>query len=73
MTSDNEGGGRGERIVVGVDGSPDARRALEWAFSHAGSQDNIDIVHSWQQPIMASEAGHVCPLVIVPAPKPGEP
>lgn len=57
MTSHREAGSDSERIVVGVDGSPDARRALGWAVDHAGPTDTIDIVHTWQQPIMAAEAG----------------
>lgn len=57
MTIASETDAAGERIVVGVDGSPDARQALEWAITHAGPTDTIDIVHTWHQPIMAVEAG----------------
>jgi len=47
----------GERIVVGVDGSPDARRAIQWAINHARPTDSIDLVHTWEQPVIAAEAG----------------
>ncbi len=50
-------GSSGDRIIVGVDGSPDARRALEWAVTHAQPTDSIDLVHAWHQPAMAAEAG----------------
>ena len=59
MTNENDSGSDGKRIVVGIDGSPDARRALEWAVNHAGPADTIDIVHTWHQPLMAFEAGIV--------------
>ena len=44
-----------ERIVVGVDGSPDA----QWAITHAQPLDSIDLVHTCGQPVMAAEVGMV--------------
>lgn len=57
MTSDSETGADGDRIVVGVDGSLDPRQAVEWSITHAGPTDTIDMADTWQQPIMAGEAG----------------
>jgi nucleotide-binding universal stress UspA family protein len=38
--------------VVGVDASPEADEALEWARSVAGSQDRIVVVHAWELPLV---------------------
>lgn len=46
-----------EHIVVGIDGSPHSRHALDWAVAHARPHDLVQLVHIWQQPIMAAEAG----------------
>lgn len=42
----------GYRIVVGVDGSADARAALDWAMEHAAihRRSHIDLVHAWLAP-----------------------
>ncbi len=40
-----------EQIVVGVDGSDNARRALEWALDEAGRrQARLRVVHVWDAP-----------------------
>ncbi len=42
------------RIVVGVDGSPGAWRALEWAVAEARLRDSVvHVVHSWSYPTLA--------------------
>lgn len=39
------------RIVVGVDGSPGGRRALEWALDEARRRDAVlEVVHAWTYP-----------------------
>jgi nucleotide-binding universal stress UspA family protein len=39
------------RIVVGVDGSPGGRRALEWAVDEARRRDAVlEVVHAWTYP-----------------------
>jgi nucleotide-binding universal stress UspA family protein len=41
----------GGRIVVGVDGSESARRALQWAVAEARRREaSVDVVHGWQVP-----------------------
>lgn len=43
-----DGGGR---VVVGVDGSESARRALHWALDEARRRGaGVDVVHAWQPP-----------------------
>jgi nucleotide-binding universal stress UspA family protein len=52
------------RIVVGVDGSEHARRALEWAVEEAGRRDaTIDAVHAYRSlPYFPGmEFGYVAP------------
>lgn len=40
-----------QQIVVGVDGSQGARRALEWAVSEAELRDaHVVVVHAWLEP-----------------------
>ena len=42
------------RIVVGVDGSPAASRALEWAQREARLRgDLLEIIHVWEFPVIA--------------------
>ena len=42
---------RRPRIVVGVDGSEPARRALLWAAEEARLRDaDLEVVHAWQHP-----------------------
>jgi len=39
------------RIVVGIDGSDSARRALQWALDEARRREaSVDVVHAWQTP-----------------------
>ncbi|MEQ8840812.1 MAG: universal stress protein [Acidimicrobiales bacterium] len=40
-----------ETIVVGIDDSPNARRALRWAIDHAAAEDKLVAVHVWQLPV----------------------
>lgn len=39
-----------EKIIVGVDGSETARKALRWAINHASSDDTIVVAHAWAIP-----------------------
>ena len=40
-----------QRIVVGIDGSQGARRALEWAVAEARLRDaHLVVVHAWLEP-----------------------
>jgi nucleotide-binding universal stress UspA family protein len=42
-----------QRIVVGVDGSENSRRALKWALEEAGLRKaSVDVVHAWEPPIV---------------------
>jgi nucleotide-binding universal stress UspA family protein len=51
-----------ERIVVGVDGSPTARRALRWAICEAGARGAaLEVVHAWQRPYFGLDLGPVLP------------
>ena len=44
----------GGRIVVGIDGSAGARRALRWALREARLRKaTLDVVHAWQPPYAA--------------------
>lgn len=42
-----------ERIVVGVDGSDTAKRAVDWAMSHASDEDVVVLAHTWAIPAVA--------------------
>jgi nucleotide-binding universal stress UspA family protein len=43
------------RIVVGVDRSPGARRALEWAVDEAKRRAaTVEAVHAWEPPVVVS-------------------
>ena len=51
-----------ERIVVGVDGSPAAQRALRWALDMARSgHSKVDVVHAWQPVVLG---GPFAPVMI---------
>jgi nucleotide-binding universal stress UspA family protein len=40
-----------QRIVVGIDGSQGARRALEWAVAEAKLRDaHVVVIHAWLEP-----------------------
>ena len=41
------------RILVGVDGSPAAAAALEWAVDHADDDDTVVVCHIWSLPAVA--------------------
>lgn len=41
-------------IVVGVDSSPEALRALEWARQVAGANDSIVVVRAWEIPVLVT-------------------
>lgn len=44
---------RAGRIVVGVDGSRGARRALRWALAEAGRRGaTVDVVHAWSPTVL---------------------
>lgn len=39
------------KLVVGLDSSPEAHQALEWALLAAGPDDEIVAVHAWANPV----------------------
>ena len=42
-----------ERIIVGVDGSEAAHRALEWAIQEARQRGaTVEAIHAWHQPFV---------------------
>jgi len=42
-----------ERIVVGIDGSPAAQEALEWAIEEARHRDAaVEVVYAWHEPFL---------------------
>jgi nucleotide-binding universal stress UspA family protein len=42
-------------IVVGVDGSPESRDALRWAFNYACSVDGtLRVIYAWEPPTVAN-------------------
>ena len=46
-----------DRVVVGIDGSPASREALEWAVRHASTTGSmLEIVGVWNWPIGVSLA-----------------
>ncbi len=53
-----------KRIVVGVDGSEGARRALSWAMDEAARWGaTLVAIHAWAVPVMAGPTG-LTPLAI---------
>lgn len=42
-----------KKIVVGVDGSDSAGKAIEWALAQATSEDVVVIVNTWSIPAMS--------------------
>lgn len=44
-----------QRIIVGVDGSPNAQKAADWAVAHAHSGDTIVLISSWNPVIVPAE------------------
>jgi len=56
------------KIVVGVDGSEAANRAVEWCATHAGPLDaQVVVVHAIDMPVYLSTAGPHLPM---PSPSP---
>jgi nucleotide-binding universal stress UspA family protein len=52
------------KVVVGVDGSADARTAAEWAAREASAHDGVLlVVHAWSLPAVTSDSG---PLSAIP-------
>ena len=50
--------GRPQRVVVGIDGSPAAQRALEWAGDEADRQRcELLVVHGWTYPYLTVDTG----------------
>lgn len=46
-----------ERIVVGVDGSPEAHEALVWAIDEARRRNaTVEAIHAWHQPFATGYA-----------------
>lgn len=39
-----------ETFLVGIDDSPNARRALRWALDHARADDEVIALHVWHMP-----------------------
>jgi nucleotide-binding universal stress UspA family protein len=53
------------KIIVGVDGSPESARAVEWCAAHAASMDaEVVAVHSIELPIYAASGFGAVPLPI---------
>jgi nucleotide-binding universal stress UspA family protein len=53
-----------ERIVVGIDGSPTAQRALHWALDLARENNaRVEVVHAWQPAVIG---GPFTPVVADP-------
>lgn len=51
------------RIVVGVDSSAEAQKAIQWAVAEARLRGaNLEAVHAWRSPVFANPGG----LVAVP-------
>jgi nucleotide-binding universal stress UspA family protein len=48
---------RGGRVVVGIDGSARSLEAMRWAAAEARAREaDLDVVHAWRLPVMASPA-----------------
>ena len=48
-----------DRIVVGVDGSPDAQVAARWALAEAARRHaDLDVVAGWHTPYLAEAGGY---------------
>ena len=45
------------KIVVGLDSSEDAAKAIRWALAHAQPDDEVVAVHAWEMPVMTGLEG----------------
>jgi nucleotide-binding universal stress UspA family protein len=53
------------RIIVGIDGSPQSRHALEWAATEAREGDQIDAVHAYGSGLAWIDVGSDAQALIV--------
>ena len=52
------------KIVVGIDGSEDSRRALRWALDEARLRGaEVHAVHAWAYPVMAGSFEAIAPML----------
>jgi nucleotide-binding universal stress UspA family protein len=57
------------KIIVGVDGSPESARAVEWCAAHAAQLGaEVVVVHSIEMPVYAASGFGAVPLPIPTAP-----
>ncbi len=62
--------GERRRIVVGVDGSASAQRALQWAIDDArGTDAELDVVHAWHPSYLGTESYSIVMMASVDAEK----
>jgi nucleotide-binding universal stress UspA family protein len=53
------------KIIVGVDGSPESDRAIEWCAAHAASLDaEVVAVHAVEMPVYAASGFGAVPLPV---------
>lgn len=56
-----------ERVVVGVDGSPNSMAALRWAAAEAIAHDvKLVVVHSWTTPVVPDPMGYAAFVDLAP-------
>jgi nucleotide-binding universal stress UspA family protein len=52
--------GEQERLVVGIDGSDEARRALCWTLDEARARGAVvEVVHAWQPPLLGGNLAEI--------------
>jgi nucleotide-binding universal stress UspA family protein len=57
-----------QRVVVGVDASDGARRALEWAVAEASLRDaELSVVHAWLEPAAVAVGSVITAGAVDPA------
>lgn len=50
------------KTIVGVDGSPASEKAFAWALDHAGPDDTVVALHTWQiPPVVGFDTGYIEP------------